>query len=71
MNAKEVIQQGEGWYWWRFKQGWGWRPVKVVKKGKGWEANGQGMEAGEYMDIGEYLPIGKAPEDSVGNCSPA
>jgi hypothetical protein len=65
MTASEVIQQGEGWYWWRFKPGWGWRPVEVVKKGKGWSADGHGMLDGEYMDSGEYLYIGQPPEDSV------
>jgi hypothetical protein len=63
MNAREAIQQGAGWYWWRFRPGWGWRPVEVVKKNQGWQAAGISMDPGSYMDSGEYLYIGQPPED--------
>lgn len=58
MTSIDVIEGCDpGWYWWRYQQGWPWRPIEIRKVGEKWIADGIRMD-GENTKLnrtGEYI----------------
>ena len=67
LSPKQVIESGKfGYYWWRFKAGWDWRPVEVRFKNGEWLAGNQTMDCPQnrILEIkGEFVGPIEMPDD--------